>query len=75
MNVAIIIFILKAYVKCHIPTGSQKQCQLLGDVVPTQPHRTQRQMEGGMGTKRWEEGRRGDNKKSEWRDMGGREKE
>lgn len=30
MNVAIIIFILKAYVKCHSPTGSQKQCRRLG---------------------------------------------
>lgn len=40
------------------------------DAVPTQPHSTQRQMEGGMGTKRWEEERRGDNKKGEWREMG-----
>lgn len=27
------------------------------------------QMEGGMGAKRWEEGRRGDNKQGEWREM------
>lgn len=42
-------------------------------VVSTQPCREQRQMEGGVGTKRWKEGRREVNKRDEG-DAGGGKK-
>lgn len=41
------------------------------DVVSTQPCRVQRQMGGGMETKRWKEGRREVNKKDEGGFRGG----